>query len=253
MSVCAVMLVKDEADIIRYTIDRLLTQVDGIIVADNGSTDGTYEILMETDGITVVRDDEVGYWQDRKTTALAYAAYAAGHEWVLPCDADEWWYAEDGRTIRDYLAGITPEVRVLNARLFNHFPTAADDESALNPFYRIGWRQIAHGTLPKVCCRTGRDLRIGMGNHGADFDGRGLRVNGLALRHFSWRTAEQYVRKIRNGEAAYAATDMPDSIGGHWRMFAGADDDTIADHFRRWFWRDDPEADDDLLYDRAPT
>lgn len=45
--VCAVMLVKDESDIIETTIRHLLWHVDEVIVADNMSTDGTYDILHE--------------------------------------------------------------------------------------------------------------------------------------------------------------------------------------------------------------
>lgn len=252
MSVCAVMLVKDEADIIDYTIEHLTGQVDAIIVADNGSTDGTYEELVVNPAVTLVRDTEVGYWQDRKTTALAQAAFAQGHEWVLPCDADEFWYAPDGRPISDFLNGTAPDVRVVTGALFNHLPTALDDPEESNPFRRIGWRQRSHGALGKVCARLTPDLQIHMGNHSASFDGRGLTVPGLALRHYSWRDEEQYVRKIRNGERAYAATDMPEQIGGHWRMFAGADDDAIRDHFRRWFHADNPEADPSLMFDPAP-
>ena len=33
-----------------------------------------------------------------------------------------------------------------------------------------------------------------------------LVAGGLVIRHFSWRSEEQYLRKIRNGQAAYAAT-----------------------------------------------
>lgn len=254
MSVCAVMLVKDEADIIGYTIEHLAGQVDAIIVADNGSTDGTYEIANRQGVTRLLRDDEIGYWQDRKTTALAQIARTDGHDWVLPCDADEFWYAPDGRSVSDFLDGTAPDVRVVTGSLFNHLPTALDDaeEEESNPFRRIEWRQRSHGALGKVCCRLTPDLQIHMGNHSASFDGRGLTVSGLAVRHFSWRTEEQYVRKIRNGEAAYAATDMPESTGGHWRMFAGADDDAIRDHFRRWFHVDDPYADPSLILDPAP-
>lgn len=251
MSVCALMLVKDEADVIQHTIGHLLKHVDEILILDNGSTDGTREILAELP-VVVINDPEVAYYQDRKTTALAQDALIRGHAWALPCDADEWWYAPDGRPISDYLAGVTPDVRIVTGRLFNHFPTDLDNPQIVNPFLRLGWRQRQHGALPKVCCRTAVDLRIGMGNHDASYADRAVTAPGLELRHFSWRTADQYVRKIKNGQTAYAATDLPDNVGAHWRMFEGASDEDIADHFRRWFWLADPEGDDSMIHDPAP-
>lgn len=256
MSVCAVMLVKDEADIIVQTVRHLATQVDRILVQDNGSTDGTREHLanLQEEGLVTVDDDpEVGYFQSIKTSSLALRAFHLGYDWVIPCDADEIWYAPDGRAIRDYLAGVAPDVRVVRARLFNHLPTGLDDPEDTNPITRIQWRQREYAPLGKVCARTGVDLWIEMGNHSAQFEGRGLTVEGLAIRHFSWRSVEQYVKKIRNGERAYAATNMPEDVGAHWRMFRDHPDEAIVEQYKRWFYFEDPTAIDDLVLDPAPV
>lgn len=246
------MLVKDEADLIGYVLDHLHTQVDEVAVYDNGSTDGTREIL-EDRGEFFFDDPDVAYYQDRKTTAAARHANDRGHSWVLPCDADEVWYSPDGRTISDYLRGIAPDVRVVTGLLYNHMPSAIDNTDEPNPIKRIGWRMQSHGALPKVCVHMGPDVEIAMGNHFASYGGFGLTVPGLALRHFSWRTEEQYLRKIRNGIVAYEATDMGEQFGAHWRMFKGAEDEAIRGHFREWFFSDSPAEDDSLVYDPAPS
>ncbi len=94
---------------------------------------------------------------------------------------------------------------------------------------------------------------IEAGNHGATFVGKSIAIDtGLVVRHFSWRSAEQYVRKIRNGEAAYAATDLPFSTGEHWRRWVGKPDEAIVESFFQWFHFDDPRQDDTLIYDPAP-
>jgi glycosyltransferase involved in cell wall biosynthesis len=256
MSVCAVMLVKDEADIIEHTIDWLCTQVDEIIVADNNSTDGTTELLA--DGIRtgkpviLLHDPELGYWQSRKTTALAREALQRGHTWVLPCDADELWYSPDGRTICQLLGGLAPDVQFVEAPLFNHLPTALDGSDP-NPFRRIGWRQREHGVLPKVACRLRPDLIIHAGNHSASTSGTGATSGGLIVRHYSWRTPDQYVRKIRNGSLAYRATDLPETTGTHWRIWDEHADHALRRHFQTWFWSANPEADATLIYDPATS
>lgn len=257
MSTAAVMLVKDEEDIVADTVRHLLGQVDAVIVSDNASTDGTREKLdaIHDPRLTVLDDPEVGYWQSRKTSGLALLALGMGHRWVVPCDADEFWYATDGRRIADFLAGITPDVYVVDALLYNHFPTGRDPKpaSVIPPFARLGWRLPQHGALPKVACRAATDLVIEAGNHGASYSEPVLRGGGLALRHYSWRTPEQYVKKILNGTRAYAATDLPDDVGNHWRMWGpDPDPERIAFHFWRHFYYRDPVA-DGLVFDPAPA
>ncbi len=250
MTVAAILMVKDEADIIGPILDHLLLNVDEVVVSDNGSTDGTREIA-EQKPVTVLADPEVGYWQSRKMTDLARDAYRRGHSWVVPCDADEVWYAPDGRTLADYLSGLTPDVTICAADLFNHVPTG-DDPVEGDPVRRLGWRLRSRGALPKVAARLSGQVVIAAGNHAASGVGKGMKVSGLQIRHYSWRSEEQYLLKIRNGREAYAATDLPEGTGAHWRMFEGAGDEEIREHFRRWFWFEAPELEDTLIFDPAP-
>lgn len=264
MSVAAVMLVKDEADVLEPVLRHLAWHVDEIIVAENNSTDDTPRILSrlrDDEGlpIVLVLDEEVGYFQSRKTSELAALALARGHSWVVPCDADEVWYvgADIARPISAFLGGQGREVMYVKAELYNHLPTSSDyEDSRPNPLRQIGWRQRDHAPLAKVACKLRDGLKIAAGNHAAWAPGSGLTVGGLVIRHFSWRSPEQYVRKIRNGAAAYAATDLPESTGAHWRMFgdplSDSFDERVAAHFREWFFVEHPSLDTTLIYDPAP-
>jgi GT2 family glycosyltransferase len=266
MSTAAVMMVKDELDVIEHVIAHLTDHVDVIYVSDNASKDGTLAWLEDVGvheyPVRLKHDPDPAYFQSIKTTAMAMRAFEDGHQWVVPCDADEVWYA-DGRPIKDFLDGLAPDIQIVAAELLHHFPTALDppardlvgvgdvpgaetivDAFRLtpepNPFKRIGYRKRAASNLGKV---------IEAGNHDATTRGTALRTSGLHVRHYSWRTVEQFVRKIRNGEAAYAATDLPETTGDHWRKFAGKPDKAIADHFWLWFYFNDPEADDSMMFD----
>lgn len=254
------MLVKNEADILEPVLRHLRRQVDWVIVSDNDSTDDTPIILQRLQDearaawLTVLHDETIGYWQSRKTTALVQLALEMGHSWVIPCDADEVWYCavDPERRIADYLAGVAPDVQIVKAELYNHIPTIEDPNKG-SVLERIGWRQRERGALPKVACRLHPSLVIHAGNHGASYDGTALAVGGLVIRHFSWRDRYQYLRKIRTGQAAYAATDLPEAIGAHWRMFENVADETILKHFDRWFFSQRPQEDDSLIYDPAPV
>ena len=249
--VVAVTMVKDEVDIIARTVGHMASQVDWVIVADNMSTDGTREVLegLARDlPLTVVDDLEVGYHQSAKMTELALQARLNHHaEWIVPFDADEWWYSPFG-TIRDILGSIGGrQWLVMEAALFDHVATGRDDPDEYDPVSRLGWRRTEPAPLPKVACRWREDLVIEMGNHGARYTGGATRFDSqLVIRHFPYRSVEQLIRKIRNGAAAYAATELAPTYGAHWRQWGEALDDPnrgtewIERLFYVWYYRQDP-------------
>lgn len=257
MSTVGVSMCKDEADIVGYVTRHMAEQVDHLIVSDNGSTDGTREMLAELERelpLTVLDDPDPAYFQSAKMSRLAALGLERGFQWVVPYDHDEFWYSGDGRTVAQQLAGHAPDVQIVEAVLYHHIPSALDDAAEANPFRRIGWRKRERAGLGKVACRTRPDLVIEAGNHSARTDGTATRAGGLTIRHYSWRSEAQYLAKIRNGAAAYAATSgLPETTGLHWRMWEGKTDDQILEHFRTWFWTADPAADDSLTFDPAPV
>lgn len=247
MTVVAISMVRDEADIIEATVGHMIGQVDHIIVADNRSVDGTRGILESLD-ITVVDDPEVGYFQSDKITALAHRARLEfGATWVVPFDADEWWVHPEGR-IADVLESVTAWP-VVEAELFDHVATGVDPDGP--PVERMQWRRRTPSGLPKVACRTGEDLVIHQGNHGASYEAPHLSTSGLVVHHFPYRSAEQFSRKAANGAEAYAATDLSCDIGKHWRDYGALSDEQRRDVFRRWFWV--PEPDDSFVHDPVIT
>lgn len=256
MTVFGVSMVKDEADIIEGTLRHMADEVDHLLVVDNGSTDGTRDILAHLAKLLplTVRDDfEVGYYQSRKMTAYARIAAEMGAEWIVPFDADELWLFR-GHTIAHDLKSV--DVDVVTADLFNHFPSAVDPDGK-SPFETIVWRQRDPAPLPKVAFRWHPDAVIHQGNHGVDLP-EGARVApGLEIRHFPYRNAEQFVRKARNGAAAYrATTGLPQDAGQHWigygRIIEQFGEQTLIDDvFKRWFWALSP-ADMGWVMDPAP-
>lgn len=251
MSVFGIGMVKDEADIITSTVRNMLNHVDEIIIADNGSTDGTRDLLAALP-VTIIDDPEIGYYQSRKMTALAQTAGERGATWVVPFDADEIWYSRSNPRIGDMLEALAPQWLTARADLFDHVATAADPANP-DPVRRIGWRREEPGRLPKVACRVRPDLVIEQGNHGASYTGGTTEFAGdLVVRHFPYRSAAQFVSKARNGAAAYAATDLPEDFGAHWRQYGALLEsegvESVEGVFRQWFWSADPKK-DGLIYD----
>lgn len=243
--IAAVAMVKDEDDIIVPVITQLAAQgVDAFWVADNMSSDKTRPLLEELAAhhpITIIDDDVPGYYQAQKTTHLARLAMAAGADWVIPFDADEWFYGVHG-TLADILATVDGDI-VLAAG-YDHLPRLADPADD-NPVRRMGWRRRRPQTYPKVMFRATPDVFVHQGNHDVDHPGR--RVRGLVeLRHFQYRSLEQTRRKVRQGVAAYDASTMDAKHGTHWKALAALGDADLA------AWWDELCVDPDVVYDPAP-
>lgn len=258
------MMVKDEADIIEPVLTHWLSQdIDFLLVSDNVSTDGTLDILMrlaKSDAdqrVCVVGDDVVAYYQSKKMTVLAHVVGEIGCEWIIPCDADELWYSEEG-TIGSYLRSVPRETNVLQVPLWNHYPTKWDDSTVLNPFLRSQHRHKDVGKLPKVCFRYATDCHIMQGNHDVRFEtanGKQL-ISPLAIRHFPYRSESQFIRKCRNGAEAYRqATDIPEYEGAHWRQYGRIlekqGESGLRYFFNDWFYFQESRR-GELVLDPAP-
>lgn len=248
MTVVAITMARDEADIIGSTVAHLVGQVDRVLVADNLSTDGTGEIARAA-GADVVDDPDPAYRQAEKMTALAHEARARyGATWIVPFDADEVWYARGAR-LGDHLAAVEPMHHLVAADLFDHVATAEDVDD-VDPVRSIVWRRRDPAPLPKVAVRYRPDVVIHQGNHGAHFTAfvPAAHPARLVVRHFPYRSPAQLVRKVRNGAAAYLAAGdtVAADAGAHWRQWGRMLDEhgegAIADLFRKWYWRASPST-----------
>lgn len=244
MKTYAIAMVKDERDVIRSTVARMMRQVDRVLIADNASTDGTREILERFD-IDLIDEPDPAYYQSERMTNLARMAMEDGADFLIPFDADEVWITADrNRRIADVLADLPPEAMIADAAVLDHVAIVGDPRMS-------EWRRSEILPLRKVACRAGEGLTIEQGNHGARYEGiaHPLRVSGLLeVRHFPYRSAQQMIRKARNGAAAYAATDLPERVGAHWRGYGRLTDEQITEVFETYFATSDPKA-DGLIHD----
>ena len=216
--IVGVSMAKDEADIIGWTIQHLRDQgVEGIIVADNASSDGTREILDLTADV-VVDDPDPAHYQGRKITRLVHEFCTLG-DWVVPFDADELWTGVDG-TLAEVLD--TTNADVVTASVWDYLPQPSDDRTVLDPYARTGWREPHPEPLAVVAFRYHPDVVVEDGNHGVARPG--IRATGLKVRHLQYRSFVQFARKLRNGRLALEATDLPASTGAHWRTWGALDD-----------------------------
>lgn len=255
--VIGVTRVKNEQDIVAATVGRMIAHVDHVLVMD-GSTDETTEIL-ERLPVTLIRDETPTYAQPEQMTALAHMARDMGADWVVPFDGDEVWMATGGRMAK-HLEELPAECLIAEAHLFNHVVTGWDDPDDSDPVSRIQWRRPQAVPLRKVAVRAREDLTIHFGQHGASFADvpHPLRVTDLLqVRHFPYRSIEQFIGKIRVGAPPLMTSGLDESIGAHWRGFGKAleeeGEQSLVDWFNRWAYSEDPEHDHEgLVHDPCP-
>ena len=164
------LLARNEADILdAHLAFHLNAGVDFVIAIDNGSDDGTTEILESyaREGYVDVTRDDAELQQAEWVTRLARrAAVQFGADWVINSDADEFWWPRGG-SLGDVFAAVPQQFGCVRG-MWRHFAPrpgdgffadrmivrvcnpGAEDSSPYSPRYKSAHRgdpnvQVLHG------------------------------------------------------------------------------------------------------------
>jgi glycosyltransferase involved in cell wall biosynthesis len=175
MKAVMTLLVRDEADIVDSMLSfHLNAGVDFVIAMDNGSVDGTTEILESyaADGVLhLLRQPEVDHYfaQGEWVTQMArLAATEFGADWIIHADADEFWWPRSG-SLKEIFGAIPAQFGRVHA-MVRHFvprPETGDlfaermTARVCNPGFEMnnpfGPRSlIAHRADPEITLNDGR-------------------------------------------------------------------------------------------------
>ena len=217
------ILVKNEIDIIESNIKvHASLGVDAFVIMDNGSTDGTRELLSKLQNnydITII--DEKGlYSQSKWMTRLAKIAkekYNAS--WVINNDADEFWLPQNGKSLKEIL---NFNGSVITCHRYNVVLTS-DCEHFFDSIYRVDspifYRKeiqeqsekvsiVLAKNSPKVIVNPKGLIKVRGGNHKAlhirnikdyfkAYD-KIKRFKDIVVYHYPIRSYEQFEKNIIN-------------------------------------------------------
>ena len=221
--VWGVSMVRDEADIIGLCVDHLLDQgVDHLLIADNLSHDGTRQMLLDMarrdPRIHVALDREPGYFQKEKMSFLSRVAWRCGARWIVPFDADEFWFASAG-SLAAHLR--RTDAAVFSARMVNLLPQGELGGRATEFMIDrsdTGPRKVAFRAHPLAL--------LAPGNHGVARVG--VDEPGLIVAHVPYRSASQMRSKFTTGATAIKLAGPSWAGGWHWTAGERFSDDEIA-------------------------
>lgn len=189
MKIVGLLIVKDEADILRQMLDHAAKWADAFIAIDNGSTDETSEILQAHPLVLRWERDLETFSEARMVPRLISMAEPIGADWFVDNDADEFF----DPAIRETISNLPASVNTLTVNIDSYLPVrklwhlynrknfwarAYKNVPELFNFSEI--RQLHGGKIPIL--RKDRDARY----------------SALNVTHRPIRSYEQGMRKYEN-------------------------------------------------------
>jgi glycosyltransferase involved in cell wall biosynthesis len=206
MNIVAIATARNEIDIVEAFVRHTLTFANRLVILDNGSSDGTLEVLhaLAEEGlpVTVIEDPSLGHYQSRRMTGLmrehAVDRYRA--DWVLPLDADEFVAVVGDNPLVDEAS---PTDRPIALPWRSYVPNPSDDPALLNPAARIrnyveDGRRIIKVMVPGKLAAL-PDAVLIHGSHEFEVGGKccePIDRDQAYLAHFPIRSPGQYLAKI---------------------------------------------------------
>ncbi|HIQ40093.1 MAG TPA: glycosyltransferase family 2 protein [Sulfurivirga caldicuralii] len=234
------LLCRNEADIIAANIRlHAMLGVDAFVVMDNGSTDGTREILAELEkqfDLTVIDQPSQTYQQAKWMLQLAQVARREkGAHWVISNDADEFWIPQQEECLKACLQlndsvvtvprsnMILTEAALADAYRFEqadhrvHYPICYDVHAQQSD-PRVSMLLVP--ISPKVIVNPYGLIKLSGGNHRAkhwDKWRTARKTEAIRVYHYPIRSFAQFEANIRHRQQLLQLPNV-----------------RMGDHYRRW-------------------
>jgi glycosyltransferase involved in cell wall biosynthesis len=229
MKIHALCLVKNEADVLQETLTSALYWCAHIYVFDNGSSDGTWELVKELSlqhpQIVPYKQDDVLYSNSLRADIFnAYRLNARPQDWWCALDADEF-YIDDPRI---FLAKIPNRFRTVWSASLNYYFTDQDaiayqqdaEKFLKTPvqqrlrYYLNNWGELRFFRHSDDIMWSTQDL----GGYPPPMFGAAAYPVRIWLKHYQYRSPEQIERRLLTRRPAMqASTGFWHEATPNWR------------------------------------
>jgi len=235
LKVLGLCIVRDEADVVGEALSHAAERLDRIFVLDNGSTDGSYEIVRELaellPNVEVVGQSHEPFRDSLRSDLFQRCRHVATDgDWWCRLDADELYVDEP----RAFLAAVPPRYDAVFATHFIFYFTDKDLEDyerdptawlATPVTERLRWYRSAWAELRFV--RHDRRMRW----VGTPWPDRLPRVHRerIGLRHYRYRSPQQIERRLGIRRQIFkSGRPVFKHDFGPWSLFLPTEDDASA-------------------------
>lgn len=212
MHVTMLMVVRNEADIIGLNLRyHAFCGVSRFIITDHLSNDGTPEIIesfaAEGHDIILLRQTSESFLHSLWMTGMAQKACELGTDWVINCDADEFWWADGG--LLSGLSRIPTEFDCIQAWWKNALYSPGE-----NPMLTVRW---VDGGMYKTAFRPHSGVDISVGSHWVYSSKTPYIPSGFRIYHYTDRSEKNVVQKYSTGMDSLEKAGYPEWVGNHWK------------------------------------
>ncbi|MDE3209083.1 MAG: glycosyltransferase family 2 protein, partial [Pseudomonadota bacterium] len=225
-------VVRNEGDVIESFVRHNLRFLDALLIVDNGSVDGTREILvqLQREGLSVVVQDDplFGHFQSRRMSQLCrQACLVFSPDYLFALDADEFIMAPTRAALEEELGHLPSGHHGVLAWSTYVYQPVQDGQYPASTLARMIFRRLQETPgYYKVVVSGAIDpetVEIAEGNHSvSQTDKTSLShtlLSGVRLAHFPVRSSRQLSCKILSGWLANLSKN-PDiaktSEAWHW-------------------------------------
>ena len=227
MTILGLMAVYNEADIVGHVIQHTINQGLELLILDNGSTDGSYQICQKFVGRGVLEIQRIVtevYDPIFILRRLEEMAQTYGPDWLAIIDDDEIHEPPlRGFTLKQAIEREESlGYNLIQSDCFVFWPTSIDDKSEKDPVKRIKyyvWSDDFH--FPFWRNYPGTDCWSG-GSHVVYFPQgikRKVSPRKFVIRHYNIRSSEQGRRKVFGQRRRFRRPPLPEGWMIHYNRF----------------------------------